>query len=136
MSEVESLDHLVIHVSDWERANRFYGEILGAELVDNPEGADNPFGPKAFRFGSQQLNVHGPWPGRSEPCCPPPLNKPGAADLCFAWSGSVEEARAHLEQHGVQVIAGPVRRFGARGWGQSVYCEDPDGSSVELICYE
>lgn len=32
------LDHCVIHVSDRPRANVFYREILGAELVGDPDG--------------------------------------------------------------------------------------------------
>ena len=27
------IDHCVIHVSDWERSNRFYRDVLGAEVV-------------------------------------------------------------------------------------------------------
>ena len=27
------LDHCVIHVSDWERSNKFYCEVMGAEAV-------------------------------------------------------------------------------------------------------
>jgi catechol 2,3-dioxygenase-like lactoylglutathione lyase family enzyme len=27
------LDHCVIHVSDWERSNDFYAQVLGAELA-------------------------------------------------------------------------------------------------------
>jgi catechol 2,3-dioxygenase-like lactoylglutathione lyase family enzyme len=27
------LDHVVIHVSDWERSNAFYRDVLGAELI-------------------------------------------------------------------------------------------------------
>ena len=29
-----SLDHCVIAVSDWDRSNRFYRDVLGAELVE------------------------------------------------------------------------------------------------------
>lgn len=130
-----TLDHIVIHVSDWEQSNRFYRDVLGAELVVNPEGAANPLGAWAYRFGDQQLNVHGPWPGRDDPCCLPPLNEPGRADICLAWDGTVEEALAHLDRHNVEVEEGPMRRFGARGWGTSVYCREPDGSLIELICY-
>src|SRR2546430_1739735 len=32
-------DHCVIHVSNWERANPFYRDVLGAELVDRGRGA-------------------------------------------------------------------------------------------------
>ena len=32
------LDHCVVHVSDWERSNAFYRDVLGAELIRRPEG--------------------------------------------------------------------------------------------------
>ena len=48
------LDHSVIAVSDWERLNSFYRDVLGAELVELD------YGRWAYRFGEQQLNVHGP----------------------------------------------------------------------------
>jgi catechol 2,3-dioxygenase-like lactoylglutathione lyase family enzyme len=47
------LDHCVIHVSDWQRANAFYTTVLGATLIERPVGF-------AYRFGDKQLNVHGP----------------------------------------------------------------------------
>ena len=47
------LDHCVIHVSDWERSNAFYRDVLGAELVQ--AGAR-----WSYRFGDQQHNQHGP----------------------------------------------------------------------------
>jgi catechol 2,3-dioxygenase-like lactoylglutathione lyase family enzyme len=38
---------------------------------------------------------------------------------------------AHLEANGV--AAGPVlRRYGAEGYGSSIYITDPDGNTVEL----
>jgi len=35
-----AFDHAVIHIDDWEACNAFYGQVLGAELVENPEGSD------------------------------------------------------------------------------------------------
>jgi catechol 2,3-dioxygenase-like lactoylglutathione lyase family enzyme len=32
------LDHVVIHVSDWDRANTFYRDVLGAELIVRADG--------------------------------------------------------------------------------------------------
>jgi catechol 2,3-dioxygenase-like lactoylglutathione lyase family enzyme len=32
------LDHCVIHVSDWARSNNFYENVIGAELVQRPQG--------------------------------------------------------------------------------------------------
>ena len=128
MSMKVTLDHVVIAVLDWGRSNAFYRDVLGAELV---EVAPRQF---AYRFGVQQLNVHGP---DSEPF---PVARervrPGNSDLCFVWPGPIEEAAAHLEQHGVEIEVGPAERRGARGSGRSVYFRDPDGSLLELISYE
>jgi catechol 2,3-dioxygenase-like lactoylglutathione lyase family enzyme len=121
------LDHVVIAVSDWDRSNAFYRDVLGAELVEVVPGQF------AYRFGDQQLNVHGtgsePFPVARERV------RPGNSDLCFAWPGPVEAAAAHLQRHGVEIELGPVERRGVRGPGRSVYFRDPDGSLLELISY-
>ncbi len=120
------LDHCVIHVSDWERANAFYTAVLGAELIARHPGY-------AYRFSDKQLNVHGPGVKPAEVAR---LSvKPGNSDLCFEWIGPIAEAIAHLDRCGVAVEAGPLRRFGARGEGTSVYFRDPDGSLMEFISY-
>jgi catechol 2,3-dioxygenase-like lactoylglutathione lyase family enzyme len=102
------LDHCVIHVSDWARSNKFYSEVMGAELVQRPAGW-------AYRFGDKQLNVHGPGVQPTEVARLPVL--PGNSDLCFEW-------------------AGPMQRFGAKGEGTSVYFRDPDGSLMEFMSYQ
>lgn len=48
------LDHCVIAVSDRTRADRFYRDVLDAEIVEDERGR------VYYRFGSQQLNVHEP----------------------------------------------------------------------------
>lgn len=123
-----SLDHVVVGVSDWKRSNAFYEEVMGAELVELPRGRH------AYRFGVQQLNVHGP--GSAAQPLPTLPVKPGNSDLCFVWPGSIDQAAAHLERHGVTVAEGPVPRQGASGAGRSLYFHDPDGSLLEFISYE
>lgn len=127
MTPFISLDHCVIHVSDWERSNRFYAEVMGAEVIPRGKGF-------AYRFGSTQLNCHGPGV-EAVPLARIPV-QPGNSDLCFQWSGPINEALAHLNIHGVPVELGPVERNGARGRGSSVYFRDPDGSLLEFISYE
>ena len=56
MSDIR-LDHVVIAVTDWERANAFYRDVCGAELVRMDDGPSTYW---RYRFGEQQLNVHGP----------------------------------------------------------------------------
>jgi catechol 2,3-dioxygenase-like lactoylglutathione lyase family enzyme len=121
------LDHVVIAVSDWDRSNAFYRDVLGAELVELDKGRF------AYRFGDQQLNVHGPG-SEPHPRAADPV-RPGNSDLCFVWDGPIDGAVAHLEACGVEVELGPVGRLGARGGGTSIYFRDPDGSLLELIGY-
>ncbi len=126
MTVPTKLDHCVIHVSDWERSNKFYVGVMGAELVTRPVGF-------AYRFGDKQLNVHGPGVDPAEVALKPVL--PGNSDLCFEWAGPIEDAIAHLKAHGVAIHRGPLQRFGAKGPGTSVYFRDPDGSLMEFMSY-
>jgi hypothetical protein len=48
-----TLDHCVVHVSDWPRSNAFYRDVLGAEILERPNGGF------VYRFGDKQLNLHG-----------------------------------------------------------------------------
>lgn len=87
-----------------------------------------------YRIGNAQLNCHRP--GLNPfPIARVPV-QPGNSDLCFAWDGTIQEAITHLEQHGVPVELGPVKRFGARGEGTSLYFRDLDGSLLEFIVYD
>jgi catechol 2,3-dioxygenase-like lactoylglutathione lyase family enzyme len=117
------LDHCVIAVSDRERSDAFYCDVLGAELIEG----------KHSRFGDNQLNVHGPGLD-PQPVAREPV-RPGNSDLCFEWDGPIDGALAHLAEHDVAVELGPVERGGARGHGTSVYFRDPDGTLLEFISY-
>lgn len=120
------VDHCVIHVSDWARSNAFYRDVIGATVIARGSGF-------MYRVGDAQLNCHGP--GLNPfPIARVPV-QPGNSDLCFAWNGTLEEAKQHLEHHRVQIELGPVKRFGARGEGTSLYFRDPDGSLLEFIVY-
>ena len=119
---------MVIHVSDWTRSNGFYRDVMGAQLI-----GEDAEGPSRYRFGEQQLNVHGPGVD-GHPLARLPV-QPGNSDLCFVWDGPIEAAIAHLETHGVAIEEGPVPRSAARGDGTSVYFRDPDGSLLEFISY-
>jgi catechol 2,3-dioxygenase-like lactoylglutathione lyase family enzyme len=124
---IVKLDHCVIHVSDWDRSNSFYRDVLGAQLVERGSGA------WVYRFGSEQLNVHGPGVD-FRPVARQPV-APGNSDLCFEWPGPIEDAVSHLTRNDVPVEEGPVVRNGAKGPGRSVYFRDPDGSLLEFISY-
>ena len=117
-------DHCVIHVSDWERSNAFYRDVMGAEVIRRGQGW-------VYRFGDMQLNCHGPGLAPS-PVARLPV-QPGNSDLCFEWAGPIADAKAHLEAQGVAIELGPVERHAARGKGTSLYFRAPDGSLLEFI---
>jgi catechol 2,3-dioxygenase-like lactoylglutathione lyase family enzyme len=126
MAPPVKLDHCVIHVSDWERSNAFYRDVIGAEVV--PRGAGF-----AYRFGDCQLNCHGPGV-KAEPVARLPV-APGNSDVCFEWDGPIADAVAHLLRAKVPIELGPIARNGAKGSGTSVYFRDPDGSLMEFLSY-
>jgi hypothetical protein len=72
------LDHSVVHVSDRERSDAFYRDVLGAELVGVAKI-------RMYRFGDAQLNVHGPGLD-AKPVARIPV-APGNSDICFEWPG-------------------------------------------------
>ncbi len=82
-----TLDHCVVHVSDWKRSNDFYARVMGAEVVARGSGF-------AYRFGDQQLNLHGPGVD-PVPVARDPV-RPGNSDLCFVWAGPIADAAAHF----------------------------------------
>jgi catechol 2,3-dioxygenase-like lactoylglutathione lyase family enzyme len=116
----------VVHVSNWERSNSFYRDIIGVEVIAKE-------GRWAYRFENAQLNLHGPG------LVPNPVARipvpPGGSDLCFEWAAPIDDAVEHLQRHHVEIELGPIQRFGARGAGKSVYFRDPDGSLLEFISY-
>ena len=127
MSVPTKLDHCVIKVTNWQRSNEFYTQVMGAKLIERPAGY-------AYRFGDKQLNVHGPGVAPAEVARRPV--QPGNSDLCFEWDGPIEEAIKHLRAQNIAVERGPMQRFGAKGPGMSVYFRDPDGSLMEFITYD
>jgi catechol 2,3-dioxygenase-like lactoylglutathione lyase family enzyme len=126
MSLPTRFDHCVIRVTNWERSNAFYRDVVGVEIVPRAQHW-------AYRFENAQLNLHGPGV-EAVPLAKIPVPA-GGSDLCFEWSGPIDKAIQHLNKQGVEVELGPVKRAGRKGDGISVYFRDPDGSLLEFISY-
>ena len=120
---LERLDHVVLTVRSIEETCRFYEDVLGMERVEFDGGR------VALRFGDQKLNLHRAG-HEFEPKATTPL--PGSADLCFTTTTPLEEVVLHLRESGVAIVAGPVRKTGARRPLLSVYVRDPNGNLVEI----
>ncbi|HIP77894.1 MAG TPA: VOC family protein [Kiloniellaceae bacterium] len=121
---IKTLDHVVVCVSDMERALNFYTEVLGCSEERRVES----IGLVQLRAGASLIDLlrtgdgeEGDLPeGRNmdhfcvriEPFDPPSL-------------------RSHLQSHAVDV-GEVVERYGAEGSGPSLYIQDPDGNTIEL----
>ena len=63
-----------------------------------------------------------------------------ASDLARSYGAEVAPEQVALTSGcnqafcaAIDLIAGPVERWGARGVGLSVYVRDPDGNTVEFV---
>lgn len=120
---IDRLDHLVLTTAHEEACIRFYVDVMGMSLESFGAGR------KAFRFGSQKINLH--IKGHEfEPKAQLPT--PGSLDLCFIASVPLEEVIARLEDKDVPILEGPVMRTGATSRIRSVYVRDPDLNLIEI----
>lgn len=125
---IDHLDHLVLTTAREQDCVRFYTEVLGMRL-ESFVGGTPPVERKAFKFGSQKINLH--VKGREfEPKAHTPV--PGALDLCFIASVPLDEVVARLQAAGVPIAEGPVFRTGATSRIRSVYVRDPDLNLIEI----
>jgi catechol 2,3-dioxygenase-like lactoylglutathione lyase family enzyme len=123
------LDHVVLRVKDAARSVRFYAGVLGM----NVERVREDLGLTQLRAGHTLIDlvgVDGPL-GREGGGAP----DDGARNMdhfCLRVEPfDIGALTTRLIAHGV--VPGEVReRYGADGYGPSMYIEDPDGNTVEL----
>lgn len=117
---VMGLDHVVLRVADIDRAIAFYEAVLGLHV----ERRLAEIGLVQLRAGSAMIDLV----PRTED------EDMGRNVDHFAVriaEMDVAALTAHLQRHGID--AGEVRRrYGAEGYGSSIYITDPDGNTVEL----
>ena len=107
---IQSLDHLVLTVSDLQASLAFYTTALGMEAraFETADG-DTRW---ALGFGGQKINLHQAG-AEFEPKATRPT--PGSADLCFLSQTPVSDWLAHWAALDLPVLEGPVDRTGAQG---------------------
>jgi catechol 2,3-dioxygenase-like lactoylglutathione lyase family enzyme len=123
---VDSLDHLVLTVTDLDQAVGFYQRVLGMRPVTFGAGR------RALSFGTSKINLHQAGQ-ETEPHAARPI--PGSADVCLITATPPGQVLAHLGSQGVTAELGPVPRTGARGPITSIYIRDPDGNLIEIASY-
>jgi catechol 2,3-dioxygenase-like lactoylglutathione lyase family enzyme len=123
------LDHVVLRVSDLARMQRFYCDVLGCTV----EKVQAEIGLTQLRAGRALIDlvdVAGKL-GRMGGAAPGAEGR-NMDHLCLRVERLDHAAlRAHLAANGV--AAGEiVERYGAEGYGPSMYLTDPEGNVVEL----
>src|SRR5712692_470734 len=117
---VKGLDHVVLRVADIDRAISFYEQVLGLHV----ERRLAEIGLVQLRAGTAMIDLVPRTEDEDE----------GRNMDHFAVrieTMDVPALTAHLKRHGID--PGEVRRrYGAEGYGSSIYITDPDGNTVEL----
>ena len=127
--EILGLDHVVLRVRDAGRLARFYCDVLGCSV----ERVRDDLGLTQLRAGNSLIDLV---------TVDAELGKKGGAapgkegrnmdHLCLRIEPFDQNALvAHLVSNGIAV--GEIKsRFGADGYGPSLYVSDPEGNVVEL----
>ena len=124
------LDHVVIRAHDSERLIRFYCDVLGC-TIDRQTGPE--IGLTQLRAGNSQIDILTPGGKLSkEKGALPGAEAHNMDHFCLQVEPFDGEAiQAYLKSHGVETT-GFGDRFGATGYGPSLYLNDPEGNTVEL----
>ena len=126
---IKALDHVVLRVADIDRAKAFYCDALGC----TEERRLSDAGLVQLRAGEALIDLVdltgeiGKTGGRA-----PGKEGRNLEHFCLNVDPfDASEISAHLESHGI--TPGEVKeRYGADGFGPSMYISDPDGNIVEL----
>ena len=123
---INHLDHLVLTTTDQNAYIDFYTHVLKMKLIT--------FGEQryALQFGEQKINIH-QYGKEFEPKAHLPV--PGSLDLCFISNTPINQIMTFIQQQGVEIIEGPVKRTGAMGEILSIYIRDPDLNLIEIANY-
>jgi catechol 2,3-dioxygenase-like lactoylglutathione lyase family enzyme len=130
--KITEMDHIVLRNKDVEVSLKFYTEVLGlqAERVDEWRAGE-------IRFPSARINADTiiDFFGTDQE----PIGKEGDKNqdhYCMVIEPTdMEELKSKFEAMGVEIQAGPGKRWGSHGDGISLYIYDPDDNVVELRHY-
>ena len=129
MFKIMRIDHIVLRARDVPALVAFYHDVLGCPLVKVQE----KFSLWQMRAGDGLIDIvdvdgeigrkGGAAPGKEAH---------NLDHVCLRIEPWDEDAlMAHLRGHGIEPEKA-ARRYGADGYGLSIYIEDPEGNTVEL----
>jgi glyoxylase I family protein len=127
--KVRGLDHLVIRARDLPSLERFYVEVLGLTV----ERRADQIGMVQLRAGAQLVDLVAAdgMLGRQGGAAPGAEGR-NLDHFCLNLDDfDLAAVEAHLKAHGITPGDSGVR-YGAGGFGVSIYLTDPEGNGLEL----
>ena len=130
--KITEMDHIVLRTRDVEESLRFYTEVLGleAERVEQWRAGE-------VRFPSARINADTIIDFFASDEIPNGRDDVRNQDhFCMVIDETDMDAlKARFEDAGIDIQAGPGKRWGSHGDGISLYIYDPDDNVVELRHY-
>ena len=129
---ITKMDHIVLRCGDVEKSLNFYTNVLGlkSERVEQWRAGEVRF-PSARLNADTIIDFFGSDQGQ--------ISKDGARNqdhFCMVIEPTdMDELKAKFEALGVEIQAGPGKRWGSHGDGISLYIYDPEDNVVELRHY-
>lgn len=125
---VDYIDHIVLTSSDLQKTVDFYKNILEMDIKEDFIKEDNS-ARYSMHFGNQKINIH----EVNNIYLPHAKNvRSGTLDICFISKKKVSYWQNKLLKNNINLIEGPIERFGATSRIISIYCHDPDGNLIEI----
>ena len=120
---VIGFDHIVLNVRDPERSIAWYRDVLGLtpDRVDEWRHGDAPF-PSVRVNDATVIDLF-------------PTERTGENADHFCLVLEPTDMQKLVDSGQLEVLQGPVPRWGAQGMATSIYVRDPDGNTVELRHY-
>jgi catechol 2,3-dioxygenase-like lactoylglutathione lyase family enzyme len=130
MIRIRKVDHLVLRSTDVAEMVRFYCQVLGCRVERELPAAT---GLTQLRAGDALIDIVAVDSELGRAGGGPPTRTENNLDhFCFELEAiGQDELLDWLGSHGVR--GGDFQnRYGASGFGPSIYIQDPDGNTVEL----
>ena len=133
---IMELDHIVLNVGDIDRSVKFYTEVLNLKPERLEEFREGKVGFPSVRINAD--TIIDLFPRRGVPTASNSTDQTtvNLNHFCMVvgkedFSGVVD----YLKENGIEILRGPVSRWGARGRATSVYFLDPDSNEIEIRSY-
>ena len=130
--KITEMDHIVLRVKDVDASLKFYTETLGLkpERIEQWRAGEVRF-PSARLNDDTIIDFFG-----SDQQTPAKDGVRNQDHFCMVIEPTdMEQLKTKFEALGVEIQAGPGKRWGSHGDGISLYVYDPDDNVVELRHY-